>query len=314
MVVDYITNVREHQVLKYAVLQVFQESVESDNKFSELAENCAQACWTIKNKLYIPVPVSSSTSDLAALHIIKHIGVSVFSLSPFTLFFPSPLADFTDPQDVGEEGLPVSDDHRLFQLPALHEMFSQNMKRSQVRGLWCQDLKHTLSGRRWTKLHIKGNQDDTKSRITAVFMFIEEIFMIYIWFFFLNKKSYTGCEGLLGAIYKQLKSKIIISNNCMDVSANIWKNTQTVTLRSEETDKQEPPRNHQGSSLWGTGNCWTPASCPQWSQFHHELRGCRPRNMFPLQNQAQLKFTNTWIIHRDQDWTIWPRWQEECLE
>lgn len=184
MVVDYITNVREHHVLKYAVLQVFQESVESDNKFSELAENCAQACWTIKNKLYIPVPVSSSTSDLAALHIINHFGVSVFSLSPFTLFFPSPLADFTDPQDVGEEGLPVSDDHRLFQLPALHEMFSQNMKRSQVRGLWCQDLKHTLSGRRWTKLHIKGNQDDTKSRITAVFMFIEEIFMIYIWFFF----------------------------------------------------------------------------------------------------------------------------------
>lgn len=186
------------------------------------------------------------------------------------------------------------------------------MKRSQVRGLWCQDLKHTLSGRRWTKLHIKGNQDDTKSRITAVFMFIEEIFMIYRWFF-LNK-SYTGCEGLLGAIYKQLKSKIIISNNCMDVSANVWTNTQTVTLRSEEIDKQEPPRNHQGSSLWGTGNCWTPASCPQWSQFHHELRGCQPRNMFPLQNQAQLKFTNTWIIHGDQDWTIWPRWQEECLE
>lgn len=88
MVVYYITNVREHHVLKYAVLQVFQESVESDNKFSELAENCAQACWTIKNKLYIPVPVSSSTSDLAALHIINHFGVSVFSLSPFTLFFP----------------------------------------------------------------------------------------------------------------------------------------------------------------------------------------------------------------------------------
>lgn len=116
--------------------------------------------------------------------------------------------------------------------------------------------------------------------------------MIYIWFF-LNKKSYTGCEGLLGAIYKQLKSKIIISNKCMDVSANVWKNTQTVTLISEETDKQEPPRNHQGSSLWGTGNCWTPASCPQWSQFHHELRGCRPKNMFPLQNEIYKYMDNT---------------------
>lgn len=204
------------------------------SQITNFAENCAQACWTIKNKLYIPVPVSSSTSDLAALHIINHFAVSVFSLSPFTLF-SSPLADLTDPQDVGEEGLPVSDDHRLFQLPALHEMFSQNMKRSQVRGLWCQDLKHTLSGRRWTQQHIKGNQDETNRRITEDFMFIEEIFVIYIWFF-LNKKSYTGCEGLLGAIYKQLKSKIIISNNCMDVSANVWKNTQTVTLRSEETD------------------------------------------------------------------------------
>lgn len=56
----------------------------------------------------------------------------------------SPLADLTHPQDVGKEGFPVSDDHRLFQLPVIQEVFGQNMQGSQVGGLRGQDLKHTL--------------------------------------------------------------------------------------------------------------------------------------------------------------------------
>lgn len=40
--------------------------------------------------------------------------------------------------------------------------------------------------------------------------------------------------------------------------AEVWKKTQTISLRSEEMsyDVQEEPKNHHGSNLPSTGNCW----------------------------------------------------------
>lgn len=58
----------------------------------------------------------------------------------------SPLADLSDPQDVGEEGFLVSDDHRLLQLSAVQEVFGEDSQGSEVRGLRCQNLEHTLPG------------------------------------------------------------------------------------------------------------------------------------------------------------------------
>lgn len=73
---------------------------------------------------------------------------SFISLPPSSCH-SSPLADLSDPQDVGEEGLLLSDDHRLLQLPAVQKVFGQNSQRPQVRRLWCHNLKHTLPKRRW---------------------------------------------------------------------------------------------------------------------------------------------------------------------
>lgn len=57
-------------------------------------------------------------SDLMLDQVINHLPISLFLYLPPSCHF-SPLADLSDPQDVGEEGFLVSDDHRLLQLPAV---------------------------------------------------------------------------------------------------------------------------------------------------------------------------------------------------
>lgn len=47
----------------------------------------------------------------------------------------SPLADLPNPQDVGEEGLLVSDDDGLLQVAAVHEVLGQNSQRAEIRRL-----------------------------------------------------------------------------------------------------------------------------------------------------------------------------------
>lgn len=110
MIVNDVTDVREDHVFEYALLQIFQEPVESNTKrFS--------------------------------VQVINHV------LDPrVTLFlrrFP-PLADLFDLQDVGEERFLVHDDQRFLQFSAVLKVFSQDSQGSKVRSLGRQNLKHTL--------------------------------------------------------------------------------------------------------------------------------------------------------------------------
>lgn len=110
MIVNNVTDVREDYILEYAVLQVFQEPVESNSK-------------------------GSSSSHKSSLRSLFH---------PFLCCF-SPLADLSDLQDVGEESFPVHDDYCFLQFPAVQKVFSQDPQGSKVRSLGRQNLKHTLS-------------------------------------------------------------------------------------------------------------------------------------------------------------------------
>lgn len=80
------------------------------------------------------------------VQLINHISISFISRHPSACPF-SPLADLPDPQDVGEQSFLVSDDYRLLQIAAVHEVFGQDSQGAKVRGLRCQNLKHALPGR-----------------------------------------------------------------------------------------------------------------------------------------------------------------------
>ena len=90
--------------------------------------------------------------ELIALISVCMVGF--FFLLLITRALSAPLADLSDPQDVGEKGFLVPDDHRLFQVPTVQEVFGQNAQGSKVRGLRCQNLKHTLRGSRRDKVQV----------------------------------------------------------------------------------------------------------------------------------------------------------------
>lgn len=81
VVVDYVTDVREDQLLEYAVLQVFQEPVESDSKdFTKKLHNHKEQLHKDIQSFNWPSPDLSSGND--SLHFS-------FSFRSFGIFVPS---------------------------------------------------------------------------------------------------------------------------------------------------------------------------------------------------------------------------------
>lgn len=159
VVVDDVADVRENEVLKDTVLQVFQKPTKEPWKTSRLTHKPLDVPLLTSHQetTHYTVPFPSHrfclcprlTLDLARVHPINHAATSLLPSSPSTLAsvgtMLSPLADLPDPQDVGEESLLVSDDDGLLQVAAVQEVLRQNSQRAKVRRLRRQHLEHALS-------------------------------------------------------------------------------------------------------------------------------------------------------------------------
>lgn len=135
VVVDDVADVRENEVLKDTVLQVFQKPTKKAWKTSRLTHKPLDGPLLTSHQettrytspvSFLSLPsLSRLTLDLSSVHPRNH---AVGNTLP-------PLADLPDPQDVGEEGLLVSNDDGLLQVTAVHEVLRQDSQRAKVRRL-----------------------------------------------------------------------------------------------------------------------------------------------------------------------------------